>query len=225
MHEALESNEFKRAVAAGERLLEIKSDHAEGARLLGEAQAKLSRTKNLAKRLEKERASLEQDQKALSTRKTSLAEKQSDLKDESEKLSAEQDEIEKRLEELEEERRILDEKTAEIEKKIEGLDKERSMHNRRAQRLSKCKALLDKGHLNQLEALLTHPIESKQEHRRAKSRPAVQSTAREGEITNRISCPECHTDNLRSERFCVHCGSRLDGGSAPLVATRNRKVL
>jgi hypothetical protein len=220
MREALEANEFERAVVAGKRLLELKSDHAEGARLLGEAQAKLARMNELAKQLGRERASLKQNQETLSAKKASLIEKQSDLKAESERLAAERNEIEERLERIEREQGFCDEEAAELKKQMEELEKERSMHDRRSKRLSKGKDLLDKGHLDQLEALLNQPIKPRQQSQQAKVQPSAQIPKKEEKVTiRRVSCPECQGDNPPWEQFCIHCGARLSGGSTPLVAS------
>ena len=157
MRQALDAGQFEAAVAAGERLLELEPDHSEGARLLGEAHAKLAKQRELAKRLEGEQTSLEEEQRELAAEKAKLAERRAELEAEEERLAAERAEVEHRLEELRETLADCEKDKGDIRDQLQALEKRMEELDQQTERLSQATTLLEEGKLEQLERLFAQP--------------------------------------------------------------------
>ena len=205
MREALDAGQFEAAVAAGERLLELQSDHSEGARLLGEAQAKLAKRRELTERLEQERASLEKEQQELAAERADLSGRHTALEAEEKHLSVEQAEIEQRLKELQQAQvRCVWEKAG-LQERLYALEKQAEELNGRAERLDQATTLLEEGGLEKLERLLTQPSEPTVEQ---PVNGTYASPAKEKQPVL-VECPECGAINAVSRQYCVLCGARL----------------
>ena len=159
MRQAMGAGRFEAAVAAGEKLLELQSDHSEGARLLGEAQAKLARQRQLMERLAQERTSLQEARQEFAAEKAGLEELRADREAEEQRIAAELAEAEQRLQELQQASERSAQEKAAIETQFEALKQKADDQNQGAKRLQQAAALLNEGKLEELERLLEHPPE------------------------------------------------------------------
>jgi len=100
MQAALSKADYASAVELGQRLLELRPDHKQGAALLGQAQAWLARKQDLTKQLTAVKISLEEQQEALVETRTLLDEQLSAIVERRISLQDEQQKLETRLQAL-----------------------------------------------------------------------------------------------------------------------------
>ena len=209
MHEALDAGQFEAAVTAGERLLELQPDHSEGARLLGEAQAKLAKQRELAEKMDEECASLDNEQQKIQAQNAELAERLAELEAEAEKIGDERATVEQRLQELEQAGVNCERDKDAVREQLQALERQTEELNQRAERLNRATTLLDEGKLWHLERLLTQPPD-----------PSVESRSAPVDATTDLSpalkyswllmhCPDCGATYAPPRKHCELCGARL----------------
>jgi serine/threonine protein kinase len=160
MKVALDRGEFAEAVVAGEELLELESSHEEGARLLGQAQTRLSKQREFAAKLKQERHSLKNARSELADQQADLLERLAELRAQAEEVAAEREDMARRLEELDQEHARCRNDENEIRTRIQALDEQTEELDRRGGRLDRAAALLEQGDLQQAETVLAKPPDS-----------------------------------------------------------------
>jgi DNA repair exonuclease SbcCD ATPase subunit len=220
MREALKAGQFEAAVADGQRLLELQPDHGEGARLLGEAQAKLAKRNQLVEQLDQERASLAEEQRRLEAEKVSLNGRQADLEAEEKRLSAERIEAERRLVALQETLAQCEKDKDDLRTQSQALEPLVKKLNQREERLGQVALHLKQGDLEQVERLLTEPPEPKVEPQPEPARSTTLPPRAEALQQNVGECPVCGAVSWASRPYCVACGARLTAGSEVSYAAK-----
>jgi hypothetical protein len=160
MRDALDVGKFEEAVTAGKELLELQSDHEAGARLLGEAQSRLSKKQELVARLEQRKTSLEAEQEELLTEKADLTEQIAELEAQVRKLVAERAELEAQLRELDQIRSRSERDKAQKRQRLRSLEKRFSELEQHTEHFNKVSKSLESGDLEQAEQMIRQLLTS-----------------------------------------------------------------
>jgi len=219
--QALDGGQFEAAVSAGKQLLELQPDHSEGARLLGEAQAKLTKQRHLVEQLAQESVSLDEKRQALAVERAKLAERREELEVEETRLAGERAEVEQRLAELDDAQACCEKDKADVQEQSRALRPQAEEVTQDAERLKQAAGLLKEGELQELERLFTRSVEPGILPRPEPLEDTDAPPAEQRDST-RVECPVCGRMQLASLVFCTVCGARLTGESREAIVTSEK---
>jgi chromosome segregation ATPase len=157
MRTALDTGRFEQAVAVGKDLIELKPNHEAGARLLGEAQARLSEKCKLEEHLEEKQTSLEAERKELLSEKSELTDYVAILEKRIGNLSAERAELEAQLKKLKQIQVRSESDKAEMLQSLEAVEKRLIELRKYSERLDAVSRFLTNGDLKHSRQLLKQP--------------------------------------------------------------------
>jgi WD40 repeat protein len=154
MREDVAAGRFEAAIEKGTRLLELRSDHGEGARLLGEAQARLARRQDLEARIAQAQQSLAKHYEQLAEERELWEEQAVALGEKADRLRERQRELQAELEGIS--RALASNRTARdaLKEREAILNNQAAVLSQSSKRLESAQELLVSGEWDTLERLL-----------------------------------------------------------------------